>query len=184
MKSFIRVTEKELANILFNTTIIEGMPMFASVLQGTEPKLTTKNRVTKEPRTFDKVVKLSKVGILLNTDYTKAVTNQLKKEDKSEGDYIKGKNTMVLEFGEKNQFIGLYGDRFVIQYRPNDNVKPKSKFIMDGKITSKSKLVDFLPKETVKAENQGTDREIFWRKLYLSNVRKLTLNGVTYKLIH
>ena len=183
MKGFIKVTEKELATILFDTKIVQGMAMFASVLQNTEPKCTVKNRITKEKKTFDKVVKLSKVSVLLNTEYAKAVTNQLKKEDKDEDEYIKGRNTMILEYGENNQFIGLFGDKFVLQYRPNDNILPKTKYVVDGKITNKSKLVDFLPTEN-KAENQGTDREILWRKLYLSNVRKLTLNGQTYKLIH
>ena len=96
--------------------------------------------------------------------------------------YEKGENTMPLEFGENNIFIGKFKGEFVLQYRPNDNVKPKSKFIANGKITDKNKLVDFLPTES-HATNQGTEREILWRKLYLKNIRKLTLNGQTYKVI-
>jgi hypothetical protein len=89
---------------------------------------------------------------------------------------------MPLEYGENNQFIGRYKDEYVLQYRTNDNVLPKSKYIADGKLTDKSKLVDFLPLST-SASNQGTDREILWRKLYLKNVQKITLDGVTYKVI-
>ena len=183
MKSLVRVTEKELSQILLDTPIVKGMPMFASVLQATEPKCTVKSRADKTIKNpFSSVVKLSKVSILLNSDYVKAVTNQLKKEDKEETDYKKGVNTMPIEFGENNQFIGIFNGKFVLQYRPNDNVYPISKFIANGKITDKSKLVDFLPVSN-QATNQGTEREILWRKLYLSNVKKITLNGTTYKLI-
>lgn len=177
-----KVTLKELAQILLETKIVKGMPVFASVLQATEPKALKKSRTTKEPNPFEQILKISKVSILLNSEYEKAVINQLKREEKSEEEYKKGENTMPLVFGENNQFIGIYKGEFVLQYRPNDNVKPKSKFIANGKITDKSKLVDFLPTES-HATNQGTEREILWRKLYLKNVRKIAVNGEVYKVI-
>lgn len=177
-----KVTLKELAQILLETKIVKGMPVFASVLQATEPKALKKSRTTKEVNPFEQILKISKVGILLNSEYEKAVINQLKREEKSEEEYKKGENTMPLVFGENNQFIGIYNGEFVLQYRPNDNVKPKTKFLANGKFTDKNKLVDFLPTEN-KATNQGTDREILWRKLYLKNVRKLAFNGEVYKVI-
>lgn len=177
-----KVTQKELAQILLETKIAKGMPMFASVLQATEPKCLKKSRTTKEVNPFEQILKISKVSILLNSEYEKAVINQLKKEEKSEEEYKKGENTMPLVFGENNQFIGMYKGEFVLQYRPNDNVKPKSKFIANGKITDKNKLADFLPTES-HATNQGTEREILWRKLYLKNVRKIAVNGEVYKVI-
>lgn len=177
-----KVTQKELAQILLETKIAKGMPMFASVLQATEPKCLKKSRTTKEVNPFEQILKISKVSILLNSEYEKAVINQLKKEEKSEEEYKKGENTMPLVFGENNQFIGIYKGEFVLQYRPNDNVKPKSKFIANGKITDKNKLADFLPTES-HATNQGTEREILWRKLYLKNVRKIAVNGEVYKVI-
>jgi hypothetical protein len=179
-----RVTLKELAQILFNIQIVKGMPMFASVLQATEPKMTQKSRANKDIKTpYTTVTKLSKVGILLNSDYETAVVNQLAKEHKEATEYKKGINTMPLTFGENNQFIGLFNGEFVLQYRPNDNVKPCVKFIADGRIINKEKLADFLPLEK-HAENQGTQREIFWRKLYLTNVRKISVNGEVYKVIN
>ena len=179
-----RVTLKELAQILFNVKIVKGMPMFASILQATEPKMTVKSRANKDIKNpYTLVTKLSKVGILLNSDYEKAVVNQLDKEGKEATEYVKGVNTMPLTFGENNQFIGLYDGEFVLQYRPNDNVIPRVKFIADGKLKDKAKLVDFLPKES-QATNQGTEREIFWRKLYLTNVRKIAINGEVYKVIN
>jgi len=166
-----KVTLKELAQILLETRIVKGMPMFASVLQATEPNCLKKSRTTKEPNPFASIVKVSKVSILLNSEYEKAVTNQLAKEGKEATEYKKGENTMPLVFGENNQFIGIYKGEFVLQYRPNDNVKAKTKFLANGKFTDKNKLVDFLPTES-KATNQGTEREILWRKLYLKNVKK------------
>jgi hypothetical protein len=179
-----RVTVKELAQILFDTKIIKGMPMIASILQATKPKMTVKSRQNSAIKnTFGEVVKLSKVGIFLNTDYEKAVVNQLAREHKEATEYKKGVNTMPITFGENNQFIGLYDGEFVLQYRPNDNVKSRTKFIADGKLIAKEKLADFLPVEK-HAENQGTDREIHWRKLYLKGVRKMAINGEVYKVIH
>jgi len=177
-----KVTLKELAQILLETRIVKGMPMFASVLQATEPNCLKKSRTTKEPNPFASIVKVSKVSILLNSEYEKAVTNQLAKEGKEATEYKKGENTMPLVFGENNQFIGIYKGEFVLQYRPNDNVKAKTKFLANGKFTDKNKLVDFLPTES-KATNQGTEREILWRKLYLKNVKKIAVNGEVYKVI-
>jgi len=181
----INVTEKELGQILTDFKAVKGMPIFASIFQATQPKCTVKSRTDsaiKNP--YAQVVKLSKVSILLNSDYEKAVTNQLAKENKEATEYKKGKNTMPLVFGENNQFIGINEDNneFVLQYRPNDNVYPQVVYFADGKLTDKSKLVDFLPAPS-KATNQGTEREIQWRKVYLSNVLRLTFNGKTYNVI-
>ena len=177
------VTEKELAQILFDTQITKGMPTFASVLQQTSPKCLVKSRTDKTIKNpYQSILKQSKVSILLNSEYEKAVTNQLAREGKEATEYQKGENTMPITFGENNQFIGIYNGEFVLQYRPNDNVLPKTKFLANGKLTDKSKLVDFLPVEN-HATNQGTEREIFWRKLYLKNVLKLAINGQVYKLV-
>lgn len=183
MRKIVRVTEQELAEILINTKVLNNINLIASIWQATEPKMTVKSRTDKSIKNpFGNVTKLSKVSILLNSNYEKAVTNQLLKENKEVTDYQKGINTMPIEFGENNQFIGTYKGEWVLQYRPNDNIVPKSKYIADGKLIDKAKLVDFLPLEN-KAQNQGTDREIFFRKLYLKNVRQITLNKITYKII-
>ena len=178
------VTEKELAQILFDTQITKGMPTFASVLQQTLPKCLVKSRTNKDIKNpYQSILKQSKVSILLNSEYEKAVTNQLAKEGKQATDYIKGENTMPITFGKNNSFIGqTFDGEFVLQYRPNDNVFPQTKYFADGVETEKSKLVDFLPTKN-KATNQGTEREILWRKLYLKNVLEIALLGETYKVI-
>ena len=68
------------------------------------------------------------------------------------------------------------------KYRPMTNSKPRSKFLLNGKITNVDDLPDVLPTQS-KAKNQGTDKEIFWRKLYVNNIRKITINGAKYKVI-
>jgi 3-phosphoglycerate kinase len=177
------VTIKELAQILFDTHIVKGMPLFASVLQYTSAKLVQKSRTDKTQKNpYPNAMKLSKVAIILNTDYEVAVTNQLVREDKEVTEYAKGVNTMPLTFGKNNQFVGLFKGEFVIQNRPNDNISPRTKYVDNGQIIDKDKIEAFLPAYK-EASNQGTDREILWRKLYLSNVKKLTLNGETYKVI-
>lgn len=177
------VSEKELTQILFDTKIVKGMPLFASVLQYTSARLVKKDRINKDIKNpYPDTMKLSKVSIILNTDYETAVTNQLTREGKSIEEYEKGQNKMPLSFGPNNQFIGLYNGEFVIQYRCNDNVRTRVKYVNNGKIIDGYKVEPFLPIINEK-ENQGTDREIVWRKLYLKNVRKLTLNGQTYKII-
>ena len=171
-----KVTLTELETILANKTFVKGMPIFASVLQFTSARLLKRNNP------FADAMKLSKVSILLNSEYEKAVTNQLKREDKSPTEYHKGKNTMPIEKCSANNFFGYYEGKAVLEYRPNDNNKPTTKYVFNGKIIDKNKIAQFIP-ATKKAENQGTDREILWRKLYLSNVRKIAIDGKIYKVI-
>lgn len=181
--STIKLTTNELGSELLKIKLIDGMPTFANITQCTKVKMNVKDRndhSIKNP--FTNVTKVSIVSVILNSDYETAVTNQLKREDKDTEDYNKGKNTMPLTYGENNQFIGVFNENFVLQYRPNDNVKPIVKYFHNDTEIDKKELEPFLP-EVKKAENQGTDREIFWRKLYLTNVIELTLMKKTYILI-
>ena len=176
------VTQKELAEILYNVETKIGMPIFASVIQFTEPKAVKKDRVTKEANPYQSIKKLSKVSIILNTDFEKSVHNRLKKEGKDTSEYIKGENTMPIEFGENNIFIGTYQGEFVLQYKPNTQNKARAKYIADGKLIDKKKVENFLPLPS-EPKNQGTTTKVLWRKLYLKNLRKLQFNGELYKII-
>lgn len=183
MNNAIEVTTDEL------TTILKAMPntigSFAKVLQFTEPKTTVKCRDTKEAFTST-IKKLTALTILVNTSYEKGITNAKKKElaqGKEVGEYKKGKNTMPIDFSDSNnEFCGTFYGKGVIQYRPFENSYPKTKYILDGKVTEKSKLPNVLPTSN-KATNQGTEKEIFCRKLYIKNVRKIAINGIVYKNI-
>jgi hypothetical protein len=177
MKNSIHVTEKELAAELMKIQTVKGMPMFASIIQLTD----TGAKKTGNP--YSQINKLSKVSIILNTDYVKAVTNQLAREHKEATEYMPGKDTNPLTFGENNRFIGVNNKGgFVLQYRPNDKIKPQSIYFADGKRVDKAQIAQYLP--TIrKATNQGTEKEVRWRKVNLSNVLRLTVNGTTYNVI-
>jgi hypothetical protein len=181
-QSIFNVTVAELANILFAIEKKDGAPFFAYIKQRTDPKPLKKDRVSKEANPYTKIVKESYVSILLNSVYERAIERQLEKEGKDISAYEKGQNTMPIEFGPNNMFIGLYDRKFVLQYRPNDNVEPKTIYIADDKEKTFAELENLLP--TAKAAtNQGTDREILWRKLYLHNVVELTLDHKKYIVI-
>ena len=179
LKGQIEVTANELETILLS------MPKgttFAKVLQYTTPKTTKKDRDTKEPFT-SKIQKLTALTVLLNSKYANGVKNQLDRENKDHSEYKQGANTMEIDFTEsENNFCGHFRGNAVIQYRPFDNSYPTTKFIMDNKLTDKEKLPNVLPTKS-KAKNQGTDKEIFWRKLYVKNIRKIKIDGILYKNI-
>lgn len=166
-------------------TVLASMPnsigTFAQITQLTTPKILVKDRQTKEKHNFGLVQKLSTLNILLSTDYVRGVENQLDKENKSKSEYKAGKNTMPLELCENNNFFGTFYGKSVIQYRPHTNSNPTVKYLHNGVEIEKEDLGDILPVKS-KATNQGTDKEIFWRKLYVSNIVSITLNGVRYQV--
>ncbi len=171
-----KVTLSEMETILANKQFVKGASVIASVLQYVSARLLKTNNQ------YANAMKLSKVSILLNTDYVVGVENRLVKEGKDKAEYKKGKNTMPIQKCEANNFFGYYEGKAVLEYRPNDKNRPTTKYVFNGKIIDKAKIADFIP-ATKKAENQGTDTNVLWRKLYLSNVRKLSLGGEIYKII-
>jgi hypothetical protein len=171
-----KVTTSELAEILMEKSFVKGAAVFANVLQSTDPKL----KKTGNP--FTNVRKISQLTILLNTEYEKGVLNQLAREEKDATEYEKGRNTMPLQFGENNRFIGYFNGKPVLQYRPFDNSHPKTIYTHNGVEIDKEKIAAFLPAKSA-AQNQGTDKEILWRKLYLSNVLEITIDKETYHVV-
>ena len=180
----INVTEKELETILMNFKVVKGMAVFGSIYQATEPKMLVKDRVTKEKNPYSKIVKESKVSCIFNADYEKQVVNQLKREDKDESEYNRGKSAMELEFFGNNDFFcrNVKNQKYVVRYRPNDNVKSSTEYFADGKKVSYNEVKNLLP-ENNKATNQGTEKEILWRTPYLENIKEITLNKVKYIVI-
>jgi len=176
----VKVTQKQLETILLN--LDDKSARYAKVLQCTSPKTLVKCRDTKEAFS-SKIRKLTALSVILNTNYAKGVERQLERENKPTSDYKVGKNTMVIDKSmSKNNFCGTFYGKVVIEYRPFENSNAKTKFICDGKITAKSKIPNVLPIKN-KAKNQGTDKEIIWRKLYAKNIAKIKINGTIYKNI-
>jgi hypothetical protein len=176
----VNVTTKELTFILLSMP--KSIGSIANILQCTTPDALKKDRDNKTPFTSE-LRKVTKLNVLLSTEYEKGVLNQLKRENKAESEYIKGENKMPIEFDKSNnEYCGFFKGEAVIQYRPFEQSNPKVKFVLNGKITEKEKLPNVLPIKN-KATNQGTEKEILWRKLYVANIRKIKLNGVIYKNI-
>jgi len=182
MKNFKIVTTAQLELILLGMDNSKCTTI--NVTQFTEPKILKKDRVTKVPHTFTSVKKLSVLNALLNTNYAKGVETQLERENKSKDEYQKGVNTMPIDKSlSNNNFCGTYYSKAVIEYRPFEKSYPKTKFIANGKITDKAKLGDILPSSN-SATNQGTEKEIFWRKLYVANIRRISIGGEKYKVVN
>ena len=180
----LRVTQLELEAILMNFKVSKGMAVFGSIFQITTPKALVKDRITKEKNPFETIQKHSKVSCIFNADYEKQVTNQLKREDKDESDYKRGESAMELEFFGNNDFYcqNVKNSKKVVRYRPNDNTKPTTEYVADGKIVKFDQVKNLLP-ENKKATNQGTDREILWRTVYMDNIHEMTINKVKYIVI-
>lgn len=182
--STVNVTTEQLIDVLLNTP--NSIGSFARILQVTNPKLLKKDRVTKVPTEISVLNKTTNLTVLLNTSYESGVVNALNKEGKDESEYERGVNTMPLDFTvSKNNFCGIFTPQYgtakaVIQYRPFDNSKPTVVYSLpNGKVVTKDEIGDILPIKN-KATNQGSDKEIFWRKLYVSNIKEIVFNGIQY----
>lgn len=192
-KNVTVVTLRELCAILANTVMVHGMGKIAFITQLTVPKYLKNVRVPKgAPKVpfTGHIEKKSSYSIILNNEYVTAVVNQLAREGKEKTDYKAGQNTMPIDKSEsKNNFFGYYVNKAgqklpVIEMKPNKGsaVKPTSQYYLNGMPVEKSALPDVLPKE-YPAENQGTEKEILWRKVYLSNVLELSIDGSNYKIV-
>jgi len=179
-----KVSLSELATILLD--IKPNGAALATVTHKTKPKTLKKCRVTKEP--FNGLIeKESIVHIVLNTDYERGIELRKFKEIKmglETSEYQKGTNTMPIEFGQENIFMGYHKGAPVLVYKPNPNprLKTKTTWFLDGLEVDKADLPDVLPK-TYKPQNQGLNQTQDWRKVYLRNVKKLSINGMVFELI-
>jgi len=191
MSEFKKVTTDELTTILL--ALPNGIGSTATVLQYTSPKCTkfirnikqwdaVKGKDVKIPFT-DEIRKSSNVPIIVATDYERNVVNQLNRENLPETEYKKGINTMPIELDESiNTFAGKFKGKGVIQYRPNPNPKLKviTNFYLNKNEVLKSELPDVLPVPS-KPKNQGTKKPILWRKLYIENIKQISIQGVRYE---
>ena len=176
------VNTQELTQILLS--LPNGIGSIASITQITTPKCTVKCRDTKIPFT-DEIRKESQVSVIVATDYERNVVNQLNREGKDETEYKKGENTMPLDFSvSQNTWVGLFEGKGVIQYRPNPNekTKPFTQYYLNKVAIDKAKLPNVLPVPT-EPKNQGTDKKILWRKLYISNIKAIKIHGKIYENI-
>ena len=180
MKNLTFVNTQELTELLLS--LPNGIGSIASITQITTPKTTVKCRDTKIPFT-DEIRKESEVSVIVATDYERNVVNQLNREGKDESEYKKGENTMPLDFSvSQNTWVGLFEGKGVIQYRPNPNEKTKvfTQYYLNKVAIDKAKLPNVLPVPT-EPKNQGTDKKILWRKVYIANIKAIKIQGKIYE---
>ena len=178
MNNVLRVTTQELENVLLGLN--DSIGSFINLTTMTNPKM----KKTGNP--YNEVTKLSSYGSLVSTRYESGVLNQLNNEGKAESDYKKGANTMPLDFStSNNNFVGGFTNKagqfqgMVLTHRPHENSKPETRYFADGVEVPKSAIANWLPTVS-KPTNQGTAKQIFWRKVYITNIVEITVNGTRY----
>ena len=172
-----KVSQSELENILLSMSLSTNETIESTIIQMTDAKPLKKNRHTKEANPYANINKVTIVDAILNADYGMLIREKLI-ETNSDEEYTPGKSNMPLELGENNSFIGKYKDEYVIQYTPVIDSKSCSKLIADGKVIDKHKLMDYLP-----TPNSNYTSLVDWRKVYVRNIKKIKINGITYKVI-
>jgi len=188
MTKIEKITRKELETILLETP--NSIGSFISVTAVTDPQRVKKCRQSGVHVFGIKKVSI-KTDLVINTDYTKNVLNQLAREGGQASDYEAGTNTMPLDFSKSaNKFCGYFIDSkgvnrgLAIQYRPLEQglAKEKSRYIHNGKLTPKAQLPDVLAVR-YDPKNQGTEKAIFWNKLYVEHIRRIHIGGRHLKVV-
>lgn len=176
METIVKITTDKLTQLLLKRHTHVGQPIFANI----EYEVDARLKKTNNP--YPGVTKKTKMTVMLNSEYETGVLNQLKREGKEANEYERGANTMPLEFGRNNTIVGFFDGKAALQYRPFDKSNPTTEYFTEEGIPVKYEdIKDFLPSRG-KATNQGTEKQILWNKLYMSNLISLKIDGVRYEI--
>lgn len=171
-----QITTAQLTQILLERHTAAKMSVFSNILINTDADLRKKGNP------YQNVRKQCQMQVMLNTSYKSGVLNQLKKEGKEPEAYHEGRDHMPLVFGENNKIVGFFKGEPVLVCRPFDKSHPVVTYWSEeGFEVPESEIRDFI-KDKGTAENQGTDKQIHWRKIYLKNVLELTIDGTKYEV--
>lgn len=171
--------------------ILESMPnkhmLGISIVYTVSARTTKKDRVTKEPNPWQNLQKTVEVkNTSLNSDYETRVKNQLIRENKSESDYKKGKNSMPIEFCDNNKIVGTFNGKKVFCHFPLPNTKRETiVYKNDGIEVSKSEVKnwDIFPKSYA-PKNQGISNKVVEiEKPYFDNIDSFTIDGTKYVIM-
>jgi hypothetical protein len=176
----------------------------------TIPKFNVKSRVTKRLMQEElginpaNVRKLSFWSVRIGYDYEKSVTNQLKREEKSEELYKRGDvwhKPYVTRSGMTSKTIAIHPETGELYFKvllnkwktgecsPENRRKKESRIrsefldMSTGRTVPKILLKDFLPPYSA-PKNQGVEKgnEIEMRTLKLASVKRLAFGGKIYIL--
>ncbi len=172
MRKVVKISKDELQDLLKN---LDGSKaVFCSLLTNTDARLKKTNNPYKDVR------KVSKIFGMLNFNYQNAVQNQQAREG-LEKDFISKERLYGFKNDEYNGCL-LYGaNEIKLIVKVDRTLKPK--FLHEGKLIDKSKIESFIPSVAKSYTQQDIENEVIVRNYNLSNIKKITINKNTYKVV-
>ena len=164
-----------------DATAFNGIGTYASMTLTTEPKLNVKDRITKEPRPFQKLVKVQKfVNALLGAEYESRVLKQREREN-VEGEFTADKasgrtriNALLShKDGDTNQlYLSVYIDKATFKHTTYHDE--------NGNQYTWEQVQNFLPLPKTGNDKQGLEHEIKVIAPKLESITEITTFGNTY----
>lgn len=171
MRTIIKITKNELLEVLKK---VDGKKaVFCSLVTNTDARLKKTNNPYKEVR------KISKTFGMLNFNYTKSVQTEQGKEG-LEKDFVAQNRKYGVKNDEYNGCLLFGANETKLIVKIDRTLKPK--YIYQGKLIDKNKISSFLP-TIPKSNTQNIEKQIIYRNFDLSNVKKITINKKTYKVV-
>lgn len=162
-------------------TIDGGRATFATLVMETVPKM----RKTNNPY-FGRVTKITKVQAQLNTNYTKKINNQRKREG-SNADFEAKANWHEPVSDAYNGCISRHKKDATKLYLNYVEMSKNTVYFLDGfPVTPEQfkKIAAFFPASVKKvkektAQAQGLEKPVIYRLVSIDNVKSLTVNKET-----
>lgn len=172
-----------------NNTIINAMVsakgfQFVGITYGNEVKMNKGGNPY-----YGRLTKVVSGQMCFNGNYENMVNNRIEREGFEGVEFVSGK----LPWGQwvegaEHKVIAHKGE-FYIRLYPTPNTKMKITYYLDGVECTESDLraiAPFLPKkkESAKQSECGLegDKQLHPQSIKLSNIKEITLNGVTYTM--
>jgi len=172
------ITRAQLRSVLL---AVKGSTFF-SLLQYTEAQKS-------KAKAAQKVFKLSPVAGLIGSSYEQQVKNQGKREGVSNAGDFKAKPSHYApeRTGDKNcPVVHLKSNpsQLYISYRPEKVVGEGVRYFTNGKEVTKAEVAHLLRPPSAKPSTQShIEGEVKIRRVKFENIRELTVNNETYRII-
>lgn len=168
------------SNLIIKLIAIDGLRSnIVTIISETDARL----KKTGNPYAGKPVKKISRWQAMINTNYQNGVANQLTKEGKSTDEYKKGKSTMQLAKDDNYNgclAVNEKNGKLMLVCRPFDGgMKRETEYYLFGKLIDKEIIKPYIPEKN-HATNQGTEKEILWRNIYLENIKEIVIDGKSF----
>jgi hypothetical protein len=181
-KFISHLTQKNMKNVI-EITVLQLLVLiseirrtdFISLIQHTNP--TVLKRVCKangiNPLSISKMTYLSaQVGVSYQAKKGKKTNTPKEDVVVKEASYQYISDNKMLAENKKNPL-----QKYLVYDVTDITTKPRTKFLMDNKIISKAKISHLF--STAKSYSNP----VVWRTVKVENIRKLTVNKMTYKVV-